>query len=121
MTGASPPREKESVLHLFVHTDENPAVTVDSGRTWYSRTANMTGLSEGTRYYYKVGDPVNGYSDTYAVWNRIQSTPKGTSSSVHSTICYHYSFLLIQELVKYKKKKKKKNQKKGGRESSLRA
>lgn len=28
--------------------------TMDSGRTWYTHMANMTGLSPSTRYYYKV-------------------------------------------------------------------
>eukprot|EP01059_Diplonema_ambulator_P001399 TRINITY_DN1116_c0_g2_i2.p2 TRINITY_DN1116_c0_g2~~TRINITY_DN1116_c0_g2_i2.p2 ORF type:complete len:545 (+),score=236.89 TRINITY_DN1116_c0_g2_i2:42-1637(+) len=44
--------------------------------TWYSRTAQMTGLEEGTKYYYKVGDSVNGYSAVFSVWNRKTDVPQ---------------------------------------------
>jgi phosphodiesterase/alkaline phosphatase D-like protein len=28
--------------------------TVDTGRVWYTHTANMTGLKPSTKYYYQV-------------------------------------------------------------------
>ena len=39
--------------------------TVDSGRQWSTHVANMTGLTKGQRYYYKVGD------DKGAVWSKV--------------------------------------------------
>eukprot|EP01064_Diplonema_japonicum_P034759 TRINITY_DN731_c0_g4_i1.p1 TRINITY_DN731_c0_g4~~TRINITY_DN731_c0_g4_i1.p1 ORF type:complete len:548 (+),score=215.43 TRINITY_DN731_c0_g4_i1:44-1645(+) len=46
---------------------------VDKGRTWYTRTANMSGLALGQTYYYKVGDQVSGFSDVFKVANRRQN------------------------------------------------
>eukprot|EP01060_Flectonema_neradi_P026922 TRINITY_DN3654_c0_g1_i1.p1 TRINITY_DN3654_c0_g1~~TRINITY_DN3654_c0_g1_i1.p1 ORF type:complete len:533 (+),score=107.30 TRINITY_DN3654_c0_g1_i1:49-1647(+) len=46
-----------------------------SNRTWYTRTAVMKGLDLNTKYYYKVGDKVNGYSDVFSIVNRRTSAP----------------------------------------------
>ncbi|KAJ9469708.1 putative inactive purple acid phosphatase 1 [Diplonema papillatum] len=52
------------------------AFTADKGRgVFYTRTAVMTGLMLGQVYYYQVGDPVNGYSQTFHVRNRKQTPP----------------------------------------------
>eukprot|EP01060_Flectonema_neradi_P029793 TRINITY_DN41_c0_g1_i2.p1 TRINITY_DN41_c0_g1~~TRINITY_DN41_c0_g1_i2.p1 ORF type:complete len:536 (+),score=134.08 TRINITY_DN41_c0_g1_i2:49-1656(+) len=42
--------------------------------TWYTRAAVMTGLKPNTKYYYKVGDKENGYSDVFSFVNK-RSTP----------------------------------------------
>eukprot|EP01063_Lacrimia_lanifica_P022139 TRINITY_DN29823_c0_g1_i1.p1 TRINITY_DN29823_c0_g1~~TRINITY_DN29823_c0_g1_i1.p1 ORF type:complete len:556 (+),score=164.37 TRINITY_DN29823_c0_g1_i1:45-1712(+) len=47
----------------------------DVFRWWHTRTAVLTGLAVGERYYYKVGDSVNGYSDVFSVRNRKAGPP----------------------------------------------
>ncbi|KAJ9463565.1 Purple acid phosphatase 22 [Diplonema papillatum] len=49
--------------------------TQDVGRVWYTRTANMVGLMLNTKYYYRVGDSVNGFSDVFMVTNRRTNPP----------------------------------------------
>eukprot|EP01059_Diplonema_ambulator_P028960 TRINITY_DN47_c0_g4_i3.p2 TRINITY_DN47_c0_g4~~TRINITY_DN47_c0_g4_i3.p2 ORF type:complete len:549 (+),score=228.56 TRINITY_DN47_c0_g4_i3:39-1685(+) len=54
---------------------DSRAFTQDQGRTWYTHVAAMTGLKENTRYYYKVGDSVNGMSATFNVMNKRKPAP----------------------------------------------
>eukprot|EP01060_Flectonema_neradi_P029795 TRINITY_DN41_c0_g2_i1.p1 TRINITY_DN41_c0_g2~~TRINITY_DN41_c0_g2_i1.p1 ORF type:complete len:530 (+),score=144.80 TRINITY_DN41_c0_g2_i1:44-1633(+) len=53
---------------------DSRAFTVDANRTWYTRTAAMTGLDINTRYYYKVGAG-GSYSTVYSVMNRDMTIP----------------------------------------------
>ena len=47
-----------------------------SGRsTWYTRAAVMKGLQPNTKYYYKVGDKQNGYSDVFSFVNKRSGPP----------------------------------------------
>ena len=42
---------------------------------WYTRAAVMKGLQPNTKYYYKVGDKQNGYSDVFSFVNKRSSPP----------------------------------------------
>eukprot|EP01060_Flectonema_neradi_P029794 TRINITY_DN41_c0_g1_i3.p1 TRINITY_DN41_c0_g1~~TRINITY_DN41_c0_g1_i3.p1 ORF type:complete len:556 (+),score=140.28 TRINITY_DN41_c0_g1_i3:51-1670(+) len=42
---------------------------------WYTRVAVMTGLKPNTKYYYKVGDKENGYSDVFSFVNKRNTPP----------------------------------------------
>ena len=67
--------------------------TQDNGRTWQTRTATMTGLTVGTKYYYKVGDSLSGFSAVFDVTNRQVAMPYrhmlfGDMGNTHAyTIC----------------------------------
>ena len=58
------------------NTGDSRVFTQDPGRVWYTHTANMTGLSPGERYYYKVGNK-NGSTE---VWSKVFSFKAATTA-----------------------------------------
>eukprot|EP00754_Rhynchopus_humris_P014686 Rhum_TRINITY_DN14406_c0_g1::Rhum_TRINITY_DN14406_c0_g1_i1::g.87309::m.87309 len=77
--------KKEGVSEVHYGTDPNHLTQVVKGdmreykadlfRPWQTRTAVMTNLTVGQRYYYKAGDSVNGFSETFSVVNRKTKAP----------------------------------------------
>ena len=55
-------------------TGDVRSFTADKGRVFYTHAANMTGLKPSTRYFYKVGDATNGFSEVFNFKSQADAT-----------------------------------------------